>query len=80
MRTPIGNGSYGWGIRILNLSDSGNLENLTIKNSIIENISHSGIRVKGRLDNKFKNVNVFNNKLIKTGGPGMVFNLSLIHI
>ncbi len=74
VRTPNGNGSYGWGIRILNLSDSGNLENLTIKNSIIENISHSGIRVKGRLDNKFKNVNVFNNKLFKTGGPGMVFN------
>ena len=74
VRTPNGNGSYGWGIRILNLSDSGNLENLTIKNSIIENISHSGIRVKGRLDNKFKNVNVFNNKLLKTGGPGMVFN------
>ncbi|MBL6685047.1 MAG: right-handed parallel beta-helix repeat-containing protein [Flavobacteriaceae bacterium] len=74
VRSPNGTQSYGWGIRILNLSDSGNLENITIKNSLIENISHSGIRVKGKLDNKFKNVKVFNNKLLKTGGPGMVFN------
>jgi|TARA_B100001093_G_scaffold226699_1_gene217249 hypothetical protein len=74
VRTPNGNGSYGWGIRILNLSDSGNLENISIKNSLIENISHSGIRVKGKLDNKFKNVKIFNNRLLKTGGPGMVFN------
>ena len=74
VRSPNGTQSYGWGIRILNLSDSGNLENITIKNPLIENISHSGIRVKGKLDNKFKNVKVFNNKLLKTGGPGMVFN------
>jgi len=74
VRSPNGTQSYGWGIRILNLSDSGNLENITIKNSLIENISHSGIRVKGKLDNKFKNVKVLNNKLLKTGGPGMVFN------
>ena len=74
VRSPNGTQSYGWGIRILNLSDSGNLENIIIKNSLIENISHSGIRVKGKLDNKFKNVKVFNNKLLKTGGPGMVFN------
>tara|TARA_B100000242_G_scaffold294353_1_gene276689 strand:- start:5394 stop:7016 length:1623 start_codon:yes stop_codon:yes gene_type:complete len=74
VRSPNGTQSYGWGIRILNLSDLGNLENITIKNSLIENISHSGIRVKGKLDNKFQNVKVFNNKLLKTGGPGMVFN------
>ena len=74
VKTPNGTQSYGWGIRILNLSDKGNLEDIVIKNSLIENISHSGIRVKGKLDNKFKNVKVFNNKLIKTGGPGMVFN------
>ena len=74
VKTPNGTQSYGWGIRILNLSDKGNLEDIFIKNSLIENISHSGIRVKGKLDNKFKNVKVFNNKLIKTGGPGMVFN------
>ena len=76
VKTPNGTQSYGWGIRILNLSDKGNLEDIVIKNSLIENISHSGIRVKGKLDNKFKNVKVFNNKLIKTGGPGMVFNSS----
>ena len=74
VKTPNGTQSYGWGIRILNLSDKGNLEDIVIKNSLIENISHSGIRVKGKLDNKFKNIKVFNNKLIKTGGPGMVFN------
>ena len=31
VRTPNGTKSYGWGIRVLNLSKSGNLENISIR-------------------------------------------------
>ena len=35
VKTPNGTQSYGWGIRILNLSDKGNLEDIVIKNSLM---------------------------------------------
>ncbi len=74
VKTPNGTQSYGWGIRILNLSENGNLENITIKDSDFINISHTAIRFIGKRNNQFKNINILNNNVFKTGGPGMVFN------
>ena len=74
VKTPNGTNSYGWGVRIVNLSKKGNLENITIQNSDFENISHSAIRFIGKRDNQFKNLKILNNRVFKSGGPGMVFN------
>ena len=74
VRTPNGTKSYGWGIRIVNLSENGNLENITINNSEFKNISHTAIRFKGVRENQFKNLEIHDNVVLKTGGPGMVFN------
>ena len=74
VRTPNGTESYGWGIRILNLSEFGNLENISIKNSQFTNISHTAIRFIGKKEKQFKNLEIFDNTVLRTGGPGMVFN------
>ena len=74
VRTPNGTKSYGWGIRVLNLSESGNLENISIKNSNFRNISHTAIRFIGKRDKQFKNLEIHDNFVLRTGGPGMVFN------
>ena len=74
VRTPNGTKSYGWGIRVLNLSESGNLENISIKNSYFSNISHTAIRFIGKRDKQFKNLEIHDNTVLRTGGPGMVFN------
>ena len=74
VRTPNGTKSYGWGIRVLNLSESGNLENISINKSIFTNISHTAIRFIGNRERQFKNLEIFDNNVLRTGGPGMVFN------
>ena len=74
VKTPNGTQSYGWGIRILNLSKEGNLKNIIIKHSDFENISHTAIRFIGNRESKFENIKIVNNNVLKTGGPGMVFN------
>ena len=74
VRTPNGTKSYGWGIRIVNLSENGNLENISINNSEFKNISHTAIRFKGVRENQFKNLEIHDNVVLRTGGPGMVFN------
>ena len=74
VRTPNGTKSYGWGIRIVNLSENGNLENITINNSEFKNISHTAIRFKGVRENQFNNLEIHDNVVLRTGGPGMVFN------
>tara|TARA_B100000989_G_scaffold148080_1_gene110335 strand:+ start:99 stop:1841 length:1743 start_codon:yes stop_codon:yes gene_type:complete len=74
VRTPNGTKSYGWGIRVLNLSESGNLENISIKNSRFTNISHTAIRFIGNRERQFKNLEIYGNDVFRTGGPGMVFN------
>ncbi len=74
VRTPNGTKSYGWGIRVVNFSDEGNLENIKIESSSFTNISHTAIRFKGIRENQFKNVEILNNIVLRSGGPGMVFN------
>ena len=70
--TPNGTESYGWGIRFLNTSNNGQLTDITISRSTIENVSHSGIRFNNSSQQKFKEITINNNRLYKTGGPGIV--------
>lgn len=70
--TPNGTQSYGWGIRILNSSSSGALNDISISQCSIQKVSHSGIRFNNSSQKKFNKIEIKNNRLFKTGGPGMV--------
>ena len=73
-RTPNGTKSYGWGVRVINLSNKGNLENIEIENSFFSNISHTAIRFIGVREKQFLNLKILNNNVLRSGGPGMVFS------
>jgi hypothetical protein len=72
VNTPNGTQSYGWGIRFLNTSTSGQLTHISVSHCHIEQVSHSGIRFNNSSQQKFKEIRINNNCLNKTGGPGMV--------
>ncbi|MCW2119357.1 right-handed parallel beta-helix repeat-containing protein [Flavobacterium sp. 7A] len=77
MLTGNGNQNYGWGVRVVNSRVKAMLNNISISKCLVENVSHSGIRFTGNhglstQDNKnIQNVKVFDNKVLRAGGPAM---------
>lgn len=70
--TPNGTQSYGWGIRFLNSSKNGQLNDISVVGCQIRQLSHSGIRFNNTSQKKFKQIEIKNNLVERTGGPGMV--------
>ena len=70
-RTANGTQSYGFGIRLLNSSDKATLTGLTITNSVITRVSHTGIKMDGGVNLGIRNVRIEDNRVTGTGGPGM---------
>ncbi|MBB3699848.1 right-handed parallel beta-helix repeat-containing protein [Flammeovirga yaeyamensis] len=68
--TPNGTQGYGWGIRVLNTIEGSRMEDLIVKECTIQNVAHTGIKVNGK-KNTIKNLVIANNKVTKTGGPGI---------
>jgi len=64
-----GTESYGWGIRAF-ARNGGELEGLTINNSVVTNVAHTGIKLNGKKDS-LKKITISNNKVFDVGGPGM---------
>ena len=69
VKTANGTQSYGWGIRFL-LPKKSSLKDVLIQSNEIENVSHTGIKINGTIDN----LNILDNTVYKTGGPGMQFS------
>ena len=73
--TANGVQNYGWGVRIINSNSNAVLDGIKVSNSLIENVSHSGIRFTGRNDDQgrknIRNVRVLNNKVLRVGGPAL---------
>lgn len=70
-RTSNGTQEYGWGIRVF-ASKKGVVKDIRIANTIVSNVAHTGIKFtnnSGRIDE----VTIKNNRILKTGGPGMQF-------
>jgi len=70
-RTPNGTQEYGWGIRVF-AAKKGVIRDIRIANTIVSNVAHTGIKFtndSGRIDG----VTIKNNRILKTGGPGMQF-------
>ncbi|GAA3575117.1 hypothetical protein GCM10022395_25230 [Snuella lapsa] len=74
VRTPNGIQNYGWGIRFINNLDAAYFKHVSIDSSIIENVSHTGIKLTVRSnDNNFglTDFQISNNKINNIGGPGI---------
>lgn len=74
VRTSMGTQAYGFGIRFFNSSQSGSIEGIIVSNCFIENVGHTGIKMTSSIGNRFKNIEVSNNRLLRTGGPSIQFS------
>lgn len=69
VKSANGTQSYGWGIRFL-MKNKSTLKNVFVQSNKVENVAHTGIKINGSIDN----LNILNNEVLKTGGPGMQFS------
>ncbi|MCG9972570.1 right-handed parallel beta-helix repeat-containing protein [Christiangramia crocea] len=69
VRTANGTQAYGWGIRVINGENSA-IKNIRIENNLIENVSHTGIKLSGN-NKTLTQVEILNNEVRYTGGPGI---------
>lgn len=70
VKSANGTQRYGWGIRFINQTDGAILQNLKIENCEITNTAHTGLKFTAK-DRSIKNISVLNNRVTKTGGPGI---------
>lgn len=70
VRTANGTQKYGWGIRLINDNSENLMENVTIENCNVNSVCHTGIKLTGNNKN-IKKVQLLNNKIENTGGPGI---------
>jgi hypothetical protein len=70
VKTANGTQSYGWGIRFLIKAKQSKIKDVMIQSCDVANIGHTGIKINGFIDN----LKIYDNKVFKTGGPGMQFS------
>lgn len=70
VKTANGTQKYGWGIRLINNNPENLMENITIENCNVNSVCHTGIKLTGNNKN-IKKVQLLNNKIENTGGPGI---------
>ncbi len=71
IRSFNGTQEYGWGIRVF-AAREGVVKDLRISNTIVSNVAHTGIKFDA-LGGKIDGVVLKNNRVLKTGGPGLQF-------
>lgn len=71
VRSANGTQKYGWGIRLISQAESAMIEEVTIVNCTLSNLSHTCIKLTGGLNQNIRNVSILGNKVTKTGGPGI---------
>ncbi len=69
VKTANGTQKYGWGIRIMNNTNS-LIDHIKIINCSISNVSHTAIKLTGKYKN-ICNVEISENSVKNTGGPGI---------
>lgn len=70
VKTANGTQKYGWGIRVINNNPNASIQDIQINNCLINNVSHTGIKLTGNSKN-ISNVEISQNTIEKTGGPGI---------
>lgn len=71
VKSANGTQRYGWGIRLINHSESALIEDVQILNSEISDVSHTGIKLTGTASHNIRRVAISGNKVTQTGGPGI---------
>lgn len=70
--TANGEGQYGFGIHFQCTNPSTAIDNVTVSDCEVSDVSHTGIRFTGRpQDWSITNINVSECKVYRTGGPGI---------
>lgn len=70
VKSANGTQKYGWGVRLINQQEETVMEDVQISDCVIENVSHTGIKLTGKNQN-IQRVEITNNKVLKAGGPGI---------
>lgn len=70
VRSANGTQNYGWGIRFINTSPAGVMQDIAIRNCRIANVSHTGLKLTAP-SNGLQNVTVQGLRVANTGGPGV---------
>lgn len=70
VRSANGTQRYGWGIRFINETPGAVLQDLLVRNCVVSNVAHTGIKFTGR-DQSIQQVRVYDNQVLETGGPGI---------
>lgn len=81
VKSANGTQRYGWGIRLINSSESALIEDVKILNSEIQNVSHTGIKLTGNSAQNIRRVTIAGNKVTQTGGPGIQMSgVKFVHV
>lgn len=70
VKSANGTQKYGWGIRLINQKEDILMEDIRIRDCVVEQVSHTGIKLTGKAQN-IQRVEIKNNKVLKVGGPGI---------
>ncbi len=80
VKSANGTQKYGWGIRLINQQENMVMEDIRITNCVIENVSHTGIKLTGKNQN-IQRVEIADNKVLKAGGPGIQMSgVKFVHV
>ncbi|HSF52679.1 MAG TPA: right-handed parallel beta-helix repeat-containing protein [Algoriphagus sp.] len=81
VKSANGTQRYGWGIRLINQSESALIEDIKILNSEISDVSHTGIKLTGIASHNIRRVTISGNKVTQTGGPGIQMSgVRFVHV
>lgn len=81
VKSANGTQRYGWGIRLINPSESALIEEVKILNSDISDVSHTGIKLTGTATQNIRQVSITGNNLTQTGGPGIQMSgVKFVHV
>lgn len=72
VKTANGSQNYGWGIRFINTLEGASIEDIKVQDCLVKNVAHTGIKFTGKsAQYSLRNIEVENNKVMETGGPGI---------
>lgn len=81
VKTENGTQRYGWGIRVMNLSPAGLIEEVKITGCSVADVSHTGIKLTGTATHNIRHVLISSNRVNKTGGPGIQMSgVKYVHV
>ncbi|MGN6553994.1 MAG: right-handed parallel beta-helix repeat-containing protein, partial [Verrucomicrobiota bacterium] len=70
VNTANGTVGYGWGIRFMVTTASAQMRDISVLDSVIENVNHTGLKFTAP-SNGIQQVNVERVRVLHSGGPGM---------